>query len=299
MMRIISIFLLISLCFGQDEPYVIVLGVAQDGGIPHAGCEKTCCNDLWDRELHLNVASIAVADPATHQAWMIDATPNFPGQLNLITKKHHSKLKGIFLTHGHIGHYTGLMNLGREVMGANSMPVYAMPRMKEFLTSNGPWDQLVRLNNIQINPIQSDESIQLSDKLTITPFLVPHRDEYTETVGYRIDGPNKSLVYIPDIDKWSKWETDIVELVGEVDYALLDGTFYDNNEIPDRNMSEIPHPFIIETMDHFINSELLEKKKIHFIHMNHSNPALKKQDIKDHIIKQGFNISAKGEKFPL
>ncbi len=191
------------------------------------------------------------------------------------------------------------MHLGREVMGANSMPVYAMPRMKEFLTSNGPWDQLVRLNNIQINPIQSDESIQLSDKLTITPFLVPHRDEYTETVGYRIDGPNKSLVYIPDIDKWSKWETDIVELVGEVDYALLDGTFYDNNEIPDRNMSEIPHPFIIETMDHFINSELLEKKKIHFIHMNHSNPALNKQDIKDHIIKQGFNISTKGEKFPL
>jgi len=29
-----------------------------------------------------------------------------------------------------MGHYTGLMHFGREVMGTNNLPVYAMPKMK-------------------------------------------------------------------------------------------------------------------------------------------------------------------------
>jgi len=300
MKRYLSIFLFFLLCFSQAEPYVVVLGVAQDGGMPHSGCEKTCCKDLWDQpEKHLKVASIAIIDPNTKRAWMVDATPDLPIQHYSITNEHLCELKGIFLTHGHIGHYTGLIHMGREVMGSKSMPVYAMPRMNGFLESNGPWEQLVKLGNIEINPIQADKSIGLTNELSITPFIVPHRDEYTETVGYRIDGPNKSLIYIPDIDKWSRWETDIVKLVNNVDYALLDATFYDNDEIPNRNISEIPHPFIIETMDHFSNSKLSEKKKIHFIHLNHSNPALTKQEIKDQILNQGFQISEEGQKFEL
>lgn len=300
MKRTFFILLTISLCFSQTEPYVVVLGIAQDGGMPHAGCEKTCCKDLWNPpEIQLKVSSIAIIDPDTKRAWMIDATPDFPTQLYSITNKYKSELKGIFLTHGHIGHYTGLMHLGREVMGANSMPVYAMPRMKVFLENNGPWDQLVSLKNIQIVPIQPDKSVKLTNQISITPFLVPHRDEYTETVGYRIDGPKRSMIYIPDIDKWNKWETDIVDLVSDVDYALLDGTFYDGDEIPNREMSEIPHPFIIETMDRFSNSELSEKKKINFIHLNHSNPALSKLDVKELILNQGFQISDERQKFTL
>ena len=199
---LISFLLLFSLFLFATNyssiPHVIVLGVAQDGGAPHAGCLKECCEERWDNpEKHLRVSSIAIVDPKTSETWIIDATPDFASQLNSVSD---NELKGIFLTHAHIGHYTGLIHLGREVMGAKKTPVYAMPRMKQFLETNGPWDQLIKLNNISIQKINDNVLVQLNERLSITPFLVPHRDEYSETVGYKIQGPNKSLVFIPDID---------------------------------------------------------------------------------------------------
>ena len=165
----------------SSNPHVIVLGVAQDGGAPHAGCLKECCEERWDNpEKHLRVSSIAIVDPKTSETWIIDATPDFASQLNSVSD---NELKGVFLTHAHIGHYTGLIHLGREVMGAKKTPVYAMPRMKQFLETNGPWDQLIKLNNISIQKINDNVLVQLNERLSITPFLVPHRDEYSETVG--------------------------------------------------------------------------------------------------------------------
>jgi len=231
---------------------------------------------------------------------MIDATPDFPAQQQIVTKEYQSELKGIFLTHGHIGHYTGLMHLGREVMGASSIPVFAMPRMKSFLQNNGPWDQLVSLNNIAIRKLKNGEAVKLTSGLSITPFLVPHRDEYTETVGYRIDGPEKSLIYIPDIDKWLKWEKDIRDEVTNVDYALLDGSFYANGEIPNRDMSAIPHPFVTETMDLFNSTSTTDKSKIYFIHLNHTNPALKENSVAfKEVNDRGYRIAYEGQKLKL
>ena len=208
---LISFLLLFSLLLFatnyNSNAHVIVLGVAQDGGAPHAGCSKECCEERWDNpEKHLKVSSIAIVDPKTNETWIIDATPDFASQLNSVSN---NDLKGIFLTHAHIGHYTGLIHLGREVMGAKETPVYAMPKMKQFLETNGPWNQLVRLNNISIQKINDNVAVQLNERLSITPFLVPHRDEYSETVGYKIEGPNKSLIFIPDIDKWDKWEVSL------------------------------------------------------------------------------------------
>ena len=177
---LISFLLLFSLFLFatnyNSNPHVIVLGVAQDGGAPHAGCSKECCEERWDNpEKHLKVSSIAIVDPKTNETWIIDATPDFASQLNSVSN---NDLKGIFLTHAHIGHYTGLIHLGREVMGAKETPVYAMPKMKQFLETNGPWNQLVRLNNISIQKINDNVAVQLNERLSITPFLVPHRDEY-------------------------------------------------------------------------------------------------------------------------
>ena len=116
------------------RPYAVVLGTTQDGGYPHAGCEKMCCKEAWlSDSLRKMVASIAIIDPRTGLAWMIDATPDFAKQYHIITKKHKARLAGIFLTHAHIGHYSGLMQLGREVMGAKNVVVYAMPKMKNIL----------------------------------------------------------------------------------------------------------------------------------------------------------------------
>ena len=288
-----------SFTYIKEQPYVVILGIAQDGGAPHAACQKTCCIDKWnDPNLHNKVSSIGIVDPVSNEVWMIDATPDFAEQLHLLTNNNKRELKGIFLTHAHIGHYTGLMHLGREVMGAKSTVVNVMPKMESFLRNNGPWSQLVDLNNISLSGLSHNKKVQLNSRLSIIPFKVPHRDEFSETVGYRIEGPSKSLVFIPDIDKWSKWQTDIIDIVENSDYSLLDGTFYDINELPGRDMSQIPHPFIIETMKLFKHSD--KKDSIYFIHLNHTNPALNKDSLEyKKIIGNGFNITERGNKLSL
>ena len=284
----------------KDNPYIVVLGTAQDGGIPHSGCNK-CCSDKWnDPSKRLKVSSLAIVNPESSEAWMIDATPDFSSQLNAITSIHGAELKGIFLTHAHIGHYTGLIHLGKEVMGSKMMSVYAMPRLKSFLENNGPWSQLVALNNIMISKLQDGEPVKLTDHISVTPFIVPHRDEFSETVGYRISGLDREIIYIPDIDKWTKWKRDIREIVKNADVAILDGTFYENGELPNRDMNDIPHPFIEETINLFNESSSDEKGKIHFIHFNHTNPAHdEKSRASESIQKQGFHIAREGEKFKL
>lgn len=302
-MKIISIFIAFLLigCSSQPElePYITVLGIAQDGGAPHAGCQKECCADRWnDPNKRLMVVSLGIVDPNSNQTWMIEATPDFSKQLEMLTGNDGDKLNGIFLTHAHIGHYTGLIHLGREVMGTKSIPVYAMPKMTKFLRSNGPWNQLIDLENIKIKKLNDGKKIELNKRISITPFRVPHRDEFSETVGYRIEGPNKSLIFIPDIDKWEKWDEDIVNIASENEYSLIDGSFFVNGEIPGRDMSEIPHPFIVESMEALNN--ITNKSAIHFIHLNHTNPALTiGSDAQNAINEAGFNIAKRNQIFKL
>ena len=227
---------------------------------------------------------------------MIDATPDFKYQLNILDEiaptNRALRLDGIFLTHAHIGHYTGLMDLGREVMGAKNIPVYAMPKMHAFLSSNGPWDQLVRLQNIKLMALANRQKVALTEQLAIEPLLVPHRDEYSETVGYLIHGPDKSALFVPDIDKWHRWNTRIEAVLAQVDYAFLDGSFFTNGEIAGRDMSEIPHPFIEESIARFGVLPANERSKIHFIHFNHSNPVLNKNSqARKIIIEKGFDVA--------
>ncbi len=299
---IISIILIFFLgCSRQpvQEPYVVVLGIAQDGGAPHAGCQKECCIDRWNNPgKRLKVVSLGIVDPNSNETWMIEATPDLPKQLEMLTGNDREKLNGIFLTHAHIGHYAGLIHLGREVMGANSIPVYAMPKMAKYLKSNGPWSQLVQLQNISIKKMKNDNAVELNKRISVTPFLVPHRDEFSETVGYKIEGPNKSLVFIPDINKWEKWDEDIVKIVSENDFALIDGSFYTDDELPGRDMSEIPHPFIVESIEELKN--INNKSGIHFIHLNHTNPALVQgSNAQNKIKKAGFNIASRNQIFKL
>lgn len=282
-----------------QDPFVLVLGIAQDAGYPQAGCRKACCLPVWAGERPgAHVACLALVDPATGQAWMFDATPDFREQLHSLQQ--YGQLSGIFLTHAHIGHYTGLMHLGREAMGARLEPVFAMPRMKTFLETNGPWSQLVSLENVSLRPLTADSAIVLNERLRVTPFQVPHRDEYSETVGFRIEGPSSSLLFIPDIDKWQQWGRDIRQLIGQVDYALLDGTFFANGEIPGRDMSEIPHPFIEESLALFSGLPETERAKVHFIHFNHTNPVLDRQSTtRERVEEAGCELAEEGMRFGL
>jgi pyrroloquinoline quinone biosynthesis protein B len=218
-------------------------------------------------------------------------------------EQHHLKkeeiIDGVFLTHAHIGHYTGLMYFGREALGKQGTKVYAMPKMKSFLETNGPWNQLIDLKNIELNTLQNDSTIVLNNNLKVTPFLVPHRDEFSETVGYKIEGKNKTALFIPDIDKWHKWKKSIVEEVKKVDYAFLDATFLNQKEVK-RAMTEVPHPFIEETIELFKNESIETKNKIFFIHFNHTNPTLQENsNERKEIEKLGFRFAFEGANYEI
>jgi len=292
-----------SVLADNENPYLYILGVAQDAGYPQAGCYAAHCMPGWNDAGHrLGAVSLGLIDPISNQKYLFEATPNFPEQLfTLQTEAPDERyaLAGIFLTHAHIGHYAGLMFLGHEVMGVSEIPVYAMPRMSQFLTKNGPWSQLVEFRNIILRPLQ-DNQTQTLGRIRVTPFLVPHRDEFSETVGYRIDGPNKSAIFIPDIDKWSDWQTDLSELVKTVDYALLDATFFADGELPGRDMSKIRHPFVTESMEVLKNLSREERKKVWFIHMNHTNPLLNPDSNESQRVRsEGFNIATQGKRLDL
>jgi len=279
----------------------VVLGVAQDAGYPQANCQKGCCKEVWtDASKRRMVSCLALVEPQKRQAWIFDATPDFKDQLKRLENLGVEKIAGIFLTHAHVGHYTGLIHLGREIMGTKNIPVFAMPKMKAFLTDNGPWSQLVTLNNIQLKALQKDVTVSLGNVLSVTPYQVPHRDEYSETVGFKIEGANKSAIFIPDIDKWQKWDKDILQVIQANDIALLDGSFYKNGEIPGRDMSLIPHPFVEESMQLFQHLNESEKNKVHFIHFNHTNPVLQEgSSAQKEVLRKGFYIAQEMQFFEL
>ena len=304
---LISVVFLFSCNSQQEEapleeeipqtPYVMVLGVAQDAGYPQMNCKKECCAAAWkNSELKRTTSCLAIVDPNTNEQWIIDATPNIKEQLQRLKGKTGTeKVDGILITHAHMGHYTGLMHFGREVMGTNRIPVYVMPKMKTFLEGNGPWSQLVELENISLQKLKSDSTFSLNENIKVKPFLVPHRDEFSETVGYEITINNKYLIFIPDIDKWEKWDENIMELIKKVDYAFLDATFYKNGELK-RDMSEIPHPFVEESMELFSELSEKDKSKVHFIHLNHTNPLLIEGSAAGkEVLEEGFNVAKEGQ----
>lgn len=278
-------------------PYIIVLGIAQDAGYPQMNCTKDCCKKAWvNPALKRMTSCLAIVDPVTKEQWLIDATPNIKEQVQLLKQKTGTEnISGVLLTHAHMGHYTGLLHFGREVMGTRKLPVFVMPGMKSFLEKNGPWSQLVDLENISLQQLAEDSVFSLNERIQVRPFLVPHRDEFSETVGYEISINKKSLIFIPDIDKWEKWNNDIQELIHIADYAFLDATFFKNGEL-ERDMREIPHPFVEESVMLFSRLPAKDKAKIFFIHMNHTNPLLQEGSAaQKEVLEKGFMLAREGQ----
>jgi pyrroloquinoline quinone biosynthesis protein B len=208
--------------------------------------------------------------------------------------------EGIFLTHAHMGHYAGLLHLGREAYAARGQPVHGSARMTAFLETQAPWELLVRLGHITLHTLEPDRDVELASQLTITPILVPHRAEYTDTLGFIVRGPSQSLLYIPDIDKWHQWERRLEDVLATVDHALIDGTFYADGEIPGRSMKDIPHPFIAETMARLASASADLRAKVRFTHLNHTNPAADPGGSAQKAIEAaGFSVARDGDVFGL
>jgi pyrroloquinoline quinone biosynthesis protein B len=216
---------------GRRDWRLVSLGCAQDAGFPHLGCFKPCCERARAEGRRESVAALAVESVESGDWWLVDATPDLPAQI-------HSRgrlPKGILLTHAHIGHYTGLMYLGREGMGARGMSVYASRRMARFLTDNAPWSQLVALGNIRITTFDDGVPFDLGPGMRVVPHAVPHRNEFADTHAFAFE----DALYVPDIDRREDWRT---ETMGRGDFRrpweewktlIVDGTFFDGAELPD------------------------------------------------------------------
>ena len=287
---------------GSSGVTIQVLGVAQDAGHPQIYCYEPRCLSAWEQgtqRLGATALALIVKDASF---FMFDAPPELPRALYEIWRSSQlqlSDLKGIFLTHAHMGHYAGMLHLGKEAAGAANVPVFAMPRMKRFLESNGPWSQLVTDKNIKIHPLVADQPV-LIDPVTVTPWRVPHRDEYSETVGFFIEGPAKSALYLPDIDQWHRWDRRLIDVIQQVDYAFIDATFFGAGELPGRDMSLVPHPTVQSTMLLLQKLAPELRSRVIFIHMNNTNLMLDVASPQAKaVIQKGFNIARVGARFDL
>lgn len=292
----------------------MILGVGQDAGAPQIGNPG---DPAWtDPANRLLATSAAIIDHRSGERYLFEATPDIREQLQMLDEYAPSDVgslgvSGVFLTHAHIGHYAGLMFFGRESAGTGGIPVYAMPRMKAYLETNGPWDQLVSLGNIKIeafepavdNGLYAPAVKRVSEDIFVRPFVVAHRDEYSETVGYIIGTPQKKIMFLPDIDAWGLEKSYINEKdYGGfvVDYAFVDATFYDDNELPGRDMSKIPHPRVTQTMDMFQDNPPDIRENVHFIHINHTNPIRDPASAESQTVRErGYNIARRGDRFCL
>jgi len=288
----------------QTGPYLVVLGTAQDGGLPQIGCEAAPCRAARRSPLRLEGGEVTgleryptcllLVDPRKTPSagegsrWLFEATPELPRQVALARDLGHmpapaagrpALFDGLFLTHAHMGHYSGLVHLGREAWGGAPLPVYASPRMLEFLRTNGPWSLLLEdSRHLRAAPLRAGSPLRLAADLHVEAIPVPHRDELSDTMAFLIQGPEHSALFLPDIDKWSIWDSwpggarRLEDVLEKVDVALLDATFFADGEIPGRSMADIPHPFVVETLERIAPLSPELRAKVHFIHLNHTNP---------------------------
>jgi pyrroloquinoline quinone biosynthesis protein B len=275
----------------------VLLGVAQDGGVPQAGCHCANCSRAWSDPAHRQfVACLGLVDRASGQSWLIDATPDFRQQSLALHKfAPHCPLAGIVLTHAHVGHYTGLIHLGREVMGAQAVPVYATPRLASFLHDNAPWSQLVALRNIELCLLTPGNEIELSPALRLRPLSIPHRHEFSDTVAFVVRASARQLFYCPDVDTWDRWEHDLRDFVAGMDIALLDATFFSASELPGRDLSQIPHPLVADTVERLAGVDC----DVHLVHLNHTNPLLALGPERDWLAAQGIRVGVFGDRWAL
>jgi pyrroloquinoline quinone biosynthesis protein B len=277
-------------------PYAVVLGIAQDGGVPHAGCRQPLCVEArTDPAKRRRVASLGVVDPAAGRRFLVDATPDFADQIESLG----GRPDGILLTHAHIGHYLGLAQLGREVLGARNVPVYCTPSMAKFLRENKPWSRLVALENIAIREVAPGSDIVLTDNLRATPIRVPHRDEDSDTVAWLIRGPARAILWLPDIDKWEKWDRSLPALLQDPALvAFVDGTFDSADEIPGRSIAEIPHPLASETAA-LLAGTSQARDRVYLIHLNHTNRLHWDENAKAALAERGIGVAKEGQRISL
>ena len=286
---------------------LFVLGIAQDGGLPHLGCERQCCEQARRSGRVEYPASLGLVDRrGDHpKLLLVEATPRIEEQVALfhrlagVSGRGREPVDAVIVTHAHIGHYLGLALFGREVVGADHLPVWCSPRFADYLRGHGPWRQLVELEQIDVRAFAIGDAFEPWPGLAVRAVAVPHRDEFSDTMAYVVTGPSRSVLFVPDVDAWERAPGLLERLLDGVDVAYLDGTFFDGSELPERNLAEIRHPLIVRTMARLQAVARRRPGTLRFLHLNHTNPALHDDAVRARIEAAGFGIATMGERVAL
>jgi pyrroloquinoline quinone biosynthesis protein B len=281
----------------------IVLGIMQDGGLPHLGCRCSRCAQAYEDPRKAEfAASLAVVDRRcdVDRVWLIDATPDIKYQLNSLgaflgtrtsQPNRLNQPDGIFLTHADMGHIAGLSQFGPATMIVDKLKLYGAPAVLNLIRDADLWRNAEQLG---FHPLEAASTIELGDDLTITPVPVPHTDDWAiGTFAFLIAGPEKLMLYLPDIDDWELWPR-AREVVSSVDYALVDATFFGWEELSGRPPAA--HPLVSETLSFFADLPC----QFVLIHLNHTNPVLD-PDSPEHkrVLDAGARVAKTGETFSL
>ncbi len=288
----------------ESKVFAIVLGIMQDDGLPHIGCQCRRCmaaNKRIDKADFVACLGIVDARQPASKVWIIDATPDIKYQLNLLADylgrqpvrpDRFRQPDGIFLTHAHMGHTAGLFQLGPEGMNVSQLTVYGTSAMVRMLQREQIWRPMVE--NLNLETIHPGETVTLAPELTITGYSVSHRDEVgAGTLAYVCGGPSRSILYLPDIDNWSSF-AEVKQVLTGVDSCLVDGTFFSSDELGDRR--DVPHPTAIETIEYWSGWS----GQIWLTHINHTNPLLDQDGEARQIVNQaGIGVAYTRQIFPL
>ena len=286
---------------------VVILGTSQDGGRPQVGCQKICC-EAARKEPDLARFPVALGIKGTDDSFhLVEASREMARQFDIwaSTEGFAGVLSSLCLTHAHLGHVDGLGLFGKEVMGVKGLITYCSPAMISLLNKTPAWLELLRQEALLPRPWDAGTSFEPTEKcgFTITPIPVPHRSELTDTHALLVTGPERRLLFLPDIDSWDEvlHGRGLKEWLDEmdVDIALIDGTFWDSDELADRNMDEVPHPTVVDSLER-LGRRNPQDPEIHFLHLNHTNPLHdlgSEQSLE--VMHKGWNVCEQGAIFEL
>ena len=256
---------------------VTVLGSGQDGGLPQLGSSHPLDEAARRGGLPARTASSLLVETTGGRLLLdasVDLRSQWNGQVGLPD--------AVVLTHGHMGHYTGLVHFGKEAADTERLPVLVTPAMATFLRTHEPWRTLVREH--------LDVRVGFEHRVwdtTIRLIPVPHRAEHTDTVAVSVGG---DLLYLPDIDSWEQWP-DAGPVVADHAVAFLDATFWDADEVPGRDIDHIPHPLVPDTLERFVGLDT----RIVLTHLNHTNPLCDPASSASHRVKAaGWEVAYDG-----
>ena len=248
------------------KPSILVLGSGQDGGSPQLGHTVGIGDDR-------TASCVAVRSP-DGSIVILDASPDIREQgqalmeWDLYPDGRDRLVDAVAITHGHMGHYAGLLQFGKESAAAHDLPLVATPSFLEFIAANEPWRTLVSGGHLR--PVPLNGSVTIDSSMSIVGIPVPHRAEFTDTVALSIRIHNRPyLLYVPDIDAWAPW-SEAGAIIAEHDIAIVDATFSSREELPGRDMAKIAHPLVTDTIERF--TDLTGSTQIVLGHINHSNP---------------------------